>query len=862
MFQERRRENGSATAVTDAVAYNGFGYRATSFRYPPPRLEIDDQLESPYDSPMGSPVDFAEAEEQQPRSRWSAATVRPAEKANGEEQRQRTLGHKKNMNKWRSAVRTVGSNQMREMANEAVLCLKDAAEGRLEHGHAKMRQKSELHFRFFKWQISNVWLYTILAANHLHCCLTLWEDEGRWQFWVSRTLSWIFTSVYLWDVIMKCYYHGIWEYMDKGWQRYYLFTCMTLMLSETAPAASHWRFVAIVMRPLISCFRVRVIRRFFDSIIDAIPGSRRILWPMLVVVFLSTMFVFTMAGETAVEDSAAADPDAALLASPLEVAAKLWGLMLNPGSCAEVIELVKRRGHGTILVSFVFLFIVVGHVFLLSLLIGVTYDVFVANTQKRLESDRQKELKGIVKAFSVMDPCGTGTLSLDQWHKFTESLFGTSCPKLQSIFYYHLLAHEPDNLDIIDFLHVFEVLNYDVHVQGQTEMNSEIIFSINSRESFGSVGIWLSTLTVLVDCLLWFLYQYDTSSSDVAGILFVLTAILLAGWAVEAVGFLGNVFGRWSAFQKCWVAGLSCAAMLMVLTDSHPLSSFDLRPIYKAPRRPLQLLSFVGVFLRCIRVFHISDVLMDHVHGFLVLAPALYYSAFSSTVVIYMFSQICHNVFKNMGIEVCGFQSRSVAMMTGAQIFFGADVEGVLANVSTSVLNSMLADNRSRVMAMATNFAIQLFIRTYHTFATLIMLNLVTAAVMNFYTDTMRELSETSRRQQVEEEEQLCKELVERLTKETVVKLWKQEINSVFESIPIQEQIDFSKISIHRRSKPIVEASNDKVMRAKLSGFSRHSRMEITDKQLRGCNKYAPKGIDLVEMAQDRKRIWSLTPDA
>jgi hypothetical protein len=58
-----------------------------------------------------------------------------------------------------------------------------------------------------------------------------------------------------------------------------------------------------------------------------------------------------------------------------------------------------------------FSFLLIGHLLLVSLLMGVTFDVFCEHTQVQLKSERLKELKGLLKAFMHMDPDRKGIVT-------------------------------------------------------------------------------------------------------------------------------------------------------------------------------------------------------------------------------------------------------------------------------------------------------------------------------------------------------------------------------------------------------------------------------------------------------------------
>jgi hypothetical protein len=65
-----------------------------------------------------------------------------------------------------------------------------------------------------------------------------------------------------------------------------------------------------------------------------------------------------------------------------------------------------------------FTFLLLGHFFLVSLLLGVTVDVFFAQNRAQLKSERLKEIKALLKAFTHMHPDKNGVASNLNMHVF------------------------------------------------------------------------------------------------------------------------------------------------------------------------------------------------------------------------------------------------------------------------------------------------------------------------------------------------------------------------------------------------------------------------------------------------------------
>ena len=90
--------------------------------------------------------------------------------------------------------------------------------------------------------------------------------------------------------------------------------------------------------------------------------------------------------------------------------------MMTTETYVELAPGYDRPGFGY--AAYFFFVLLVGHLLLVSLLLGVTFDVFIEHTKSQLKSERLKEVKGLVKAFTHMDREDKGVMSRTMWIKF------------------------------------------------------------------------------------------------------------------------------------------------------------------------------------------------------------------------------------------------------------------------------------------------------------------------------------------------------------------------------------------------------------------------------------------------------------
>jgi hypothetical protein len=62
-----------------------------------------------------------------------------------------------------------------------------------------------------------------------------------------------------------------------------------------------------------------------------------------------------------------------------------------------------------------YFFLVIGCIFLLSLVLGVTYEAYESRTKRQVKSEHVKELQGLTKAFDILDEHNTGFLTRKRW---------------------------------------------------------------------------------------------------------------------------------------------------------------------------------------------------------------------------------------------------------------------------------------------------------------------------------------------------------------------------------------------------------------------------------------------------------------
>lgn len=113
---------------------------------------------------------------------------------------------------------------------------------------------------------------------------------------------------------------------------------------------------------------------------------------------------------------------------------------------------------------FFFPCIYVGQQFLLSLIIGDTYETYKAFVKKQLKKEKLKEMQGLTKAFSALDVQKNGTISALQWKECCNK-YDPSIPDEAVALYFELLSGGNSTISVLQFLSMRSVLNFNLSLR-------------------------------------------------------------------------------------------------------------------------------------------------------------------------------------------------------------------------------------------------------------------------------------------------------------------------------------------------------------------------------------------------------------
>ena len=147
-------------------------------------------------------------------------------------------------------------------------------------------------------------------------------------------------------------------------------------------------------------------RRFFEAVQKMVPIVIESLVPLSLFIIVVSIFCALAFGDYLTEVS-----------SSLEHHYNWFWLILTGDTLGKLLP--DHLFSNTLYQFFFFAMIYIGQKFLLSLILGATFDTFKSMTEKQLKKEKVKELQGLVKAFTAIDEYATGKISMEVIFIFT-----------------------------------------------------------------------------------------------------------------------------------------------------------------------------------------------------------------------------------------------------------------------------------------------------------------------------------------------------------------------------------------------------------------------------------------------------------
>ena len=279
--------------------------------------------------------------------------------------------------------------EVKKCAEYCKLCILDAFAGRLSSGLASNLKRGKLIFTIFKIQTSEILLNLILFCSVIHSITIFFEPNNPSETTFSIRLLHIFSVlIYIIDVLLKIAYQGVEDYFESDWQRIYACSAAlnTLDLVIHGGRTCWFNF----LRPVPGLLRSREGRRFFEAVQKMVPIVLESLVPLTLFILVVSIFSSLVFNDHFSEVNKSIDHHY-----------NWFWLILTNDTLDQLFH--EKMFENTLYIFFFFSSIYIGQKFLLSLILGATFDTFKSMTENQLKKEKIKELQGLVKAFTSVD---------------------------------------------------------------------------------------------------------------------------------------------------------------------------------------------------------------------------------------------------------------------------------------------------------------------------------------------------------------------------------------------------------------------------------------------------------------------------
>eukprot|EP00930_Biecheleria_cincta_P045611 TRINITY_DN31437_c0_g1_i1.p1 TRINITY_DN31437_c0_g1~~TRINITY_DN31437_c0_g1_i1.p1 ORF type:complete len:878 (-),score=166.64 TRINITY_DN31437_c0_g1_i1:67-2700(-) len=321
---------------------------------------------------------------------------------------------------YRSAMLAKKDEEFETSVRLAAYYVEDASDGRLDNGLASNFKSCNVrNFACCLVQTHIAWHAVVISSCVLHSLLVVFSpgsprDGINWTRLVEVGLL----CVYVADILLKVTYMGAGTFLSvrgsKVWQTTYAVLTALLLLETLLTTRTR---LTNPLRPVILVLRSRSVRNFYTTVLKICPSLLKVLTLLLFVLVATALAMArVMRGTNTTYFRSSA---AALL--------ELGILLLTQDNYQALLEDVI--GHGSMpSLLLLFAFIVVGICFLMQLVPGTVIDTYMEEAQKEHRSKRVKQAKGLMRAFAVLDLRREGRLRQKAFDRLLQKLRPSDSP--------------------------------------------------------------------------------------------------------------------------------------------------------------------------------------------------------------------------------------------------------------------------------------------------------------------------------------------------------------------------------------------------------------------------------------------------
>ncbi|RYH30412.1 ion transporter [archaeon] len=328
---------------------------------------------------------------------------------------------------------------------------------------------------------------------------------------------------------------------------------------------------------------------------------------------------------------------------------------------------------------FFFPAIYVGQRFLLSLIIGDTYETFRSYVKKQLKKEKLKEMQGLTKAFAALDDRKCGVISDFVFKECMTCLHPGMSDEVIALYYELLSGGGVNGVNVLQFLSLRKVLSFKLTVSDQRNyfwnglsyikhhakaLYNNIHFPVPCAlvESAGHVreylvnSNWLDYLNIFDIIIFCFDLSEQGVLDKVLGPVYnqftwcqFISLLYCAEFLIRIVagkGELGTVSSR-NNFVS-FLFGIGCLGTILcdivALVDPDLLQSSVVSLPYGRSFAAVKTLVFFRL-LRCVRMANLNEDLKDFTAAIMDIIPALSETFLFTFIVTYIFGTLGHILF-------------------------------------------------------------------------------------------------------------------------------------------------------------------------------------------------------------------------
>lgn len=374
---------------------------------------------------------------------------------------------------------------------------------------------------------------------------------------------------------------------------------------------------------------------------------------------------------------------------------------------------------------FFFPAIYVGQRFLLSLIIGDTYNTFRSYVKKQLKKERMKEMQGLVKAFSALDENKNGLIPDLVWRECMMALNPELSQEAIAL-YYELISGGNESISVLQFLSLRNILSFKLSFAKKSQHRFMVMYRKTKEkvvERYNNIKFQLSPKLVAVgQSVLKVLNKYEFTSR----MNFLDIIILCFGYAeypllgsmnpcmliglmyiaeflvrlVAADGKVSDVTKKTNMISSMFVSG--CIASLLfyplvkwrgldvnapypsplLTTLQAVITNFTSKDFFIVPNPPIRKLILIFRLLRCMRIANLNEDLQNFNAALFDVIPALFETFSFTFIVSYMFGTLGNILF---GAYMDEWKTPLLGVVKAQQLTFMVNFLGSMESAMESV---------------------------------------------------------------------------------------------------------------------------------------------------------------------------------